>query len=279
MPPNTSRTHAEHGATEAVLELRDVARSYGGVPVLGPVGLTVGTGRCVVVTGGNGSGKSTLLRLAAGRERPTAGTVLLDGAEMDGDRRQVRSAVATVIDTDAFYPDLTVREHLMLVALAHGGGKAAPETVAAALAAHHLTDRAEVPPSALSSGQRQQMLLAAAFVRPHRLLILDEPEQRLDAGARRELAARLVRHKARGVALLVATHHAPLVAVLADQVVRLGDGGQEDPADPADPKGPAGGGAGEDDAGGEGDAAGEASGGDDADGGGGGREAAAGDRG
>ncbi|MFD0427875.1 ATP-binding cassette domain-containing protein [Streptomyces zhihengii] len=167
-----------------MLELRDVARSYGGVPVLGPVGLTVHKGRCVVVTGGNGSGKSTLLRLAAGRERPTKGTVRLDGAEMDGDRRQVRSAVATVIDTDAFYPDLTVREHLMLVALAHGGGGAAPETVSAALAAHHLTDRAEVPPSALSSGQRQQMLLAAAFVRPHRLLILDEPEQRLDAGAR-----------------------------------------------------------------------------------------------
>ncbi|MBM9623704.1 ABC transporter ATP-binding protein [Streptomyces zhihengii] len=270
MPPNTSRTHAEQGASAAVLELRDVARSYGGVPVLGPVGLTVHKGRCVVVTGGNGSGKSTLLRLAAGRERPTKGTVRLDGAEMDGDRRQVRSAVATVIDTDAFYPDLTVREHLMLVALAHGGGGAAPETVSAALAAHHLTDRAEVPPSALSSGQRQQMLLAAAFVRPHRLLILDEPEQRLDAGARRELAARLVRHKAHGVALLVATHHAPLVAALADRVVRLGDDGQEDPPDP---EGPAGGGAGED------DAAGEASGGDDADRGGGGREAAAGDRG
>ncbi|MFI6210021.1 ATP-binding cassette domain-containing protein [Streptomyces sp. NPDC051041] len=209
---------------EALLELQEVARSYGGSPVVQGVNLTVAPGQCVALTGSNGSGKSTLLRLAAGRERPTSGTVLFDGAPMDGDAPAVRAAVATVMDVDAFYPDLTVREHLMLVALAHGMGAAAHDTVTEALAAHHLADHADLVPSALSSGLRQQMLLAAAFVRPHDLLVVDEPEQRLDAAARRELADRLARHKAQGVAILMATHDDHLVEAVADRVTRLAGG-------------------------------------------------------
>jgi ABC-type multidrug transport system ATPase subunit len=136
----------------------------------------------------------------------------------------VRAAVATVMDVDAFYPDLTVREHLMLVALAHGLGATARDAVSAVLAGHHLADHADLLPPALSSGLRQQMLLAAAFVRPHDLLIVDEPEQRLDATARRQLAERLARHKAQGVAILMATNNDQLVEAVADRVMRLADG-------------------------------------------------------
>ncbi|MEU3347150.1 ABC transporter ATP-binding protein [Streptomyces sp. NPDC006700] len=220
----------EHEEMRALLELQEVARSYGESRVLHGVNLTVAPGQCVALTGSNGSGKSTLLRLAAGRERPTSGTVLFDGAAMDGDEPAVRAAVATVMDVDAFYPDLTVREHLMLVTLAHGLGATARDAVAEVLTGHHLADHADLVPSALSSGLRQQMLLAAAFVRPHDLLIVDEPEQRLDAAARRELADRLARHKAQGVAILMATHNDQLVEAVADRVVRLADGQQTEPA-------------------------------------------------
>ncbi|MDO0929786.1 DUF6297 family protein [Streptomyces sp. TG1A-8] len=214
----------EQGDAEALLELREVTRSYGALEVLRDVSLSVAPGHCIALTGSNGSGKSTLLRLAAGRERPTSGTVLFDGAPIDGDARAVRAAVATVMDVDAFYPDLTVREHLMLVALAHGLGGSAPDAVDRVLSEHHLTGHADLLPSALSSGLRQQMLLSAAFVRPHRLLVVDEPEQRLDAAARQELSELLVRHKARGVSILMASHHEQLVEAVADLVLELEDG-------------------------------------------------------
>jgi ABC-type multidrug transport system ATPase subunit len=86
------------------------------------------------------------------------------------------------------YPDLTVREHLMLVAVAHGGGAQAPGLVDRTLAECRLSDHGNALPGSLSSGQRQALQLAAVLVRPRRVLILDEPEQRLDSGARRWLA-------------------------------------------------------------------------------------------
>ncbi|WP_459248246.1 ABC transporter ATP-binding protein [Streptomyces youssoufiensis] len=204
-----------------LLRLVGVGRRYGDRPVLRAVTLEVARGECVALVGDNGSGKSTLLRLAVGRERPSEGTVEFAGTPIDEDEAGVRARVATVLDAGAHYPDLTVREHLLLVALAHGlRVAAAEEAVTAELAAYRLTDHADLLPAALSSGQTQALLLASAFVRPHDLLVLDEPEQRLDAHARRELARRLAAHRDAGTAVLLATHHEGLRAV-ADRVVPL----------------------------------------------------------
>ncbi|MGW2325563.1 ABC transporter ATP-binding protein [Streptomyces sp. NPDC001700] len=219
----------------ALLRLADVSRSYGDREVLRSVTLDVAPGECVVLMGDNGSGKSTLLRLAAGRERPTSGEVLFDGVPIDEDDAVTRARVATVMDPGAHYPDLTVREHLMLVALAHGLGDEAEDAVQAVLEDHRLDGHGDVVPSALSSGQTQALLLAAAFVRPHDLLVLDEPEQRLDAHARQELAARLADHRDRGTAVLLATHHGALAEV-ADRVLTL-DGGVPVTAPPDQPSG------------------------------------------
>ncbi len=209
----------------ALLRLTGVGRRYGDRPVLRAVTLEVARGECVALVGDNGSGKSTLLRLAVGREQPSQRTVEFAGAPIDEDEAGVRARVATVLDAGAHYPDLTVREHLLLVALAHGlrvaaAEEAAEEAVAAELVANRLTDHADLLPAALSSGQTQALLLASAFVWPHELLVLDEPEQRLDAHARRELARRLAAHGDAGTAVLLATHHEGLRAV-ADRVVRL----------------------------------------------------------
>ncbi|MFF7648445.1 ATP-binding cassette domain-containing protein [Streptomyces sp. NPDC007983] len=206
-----------------LLRLDGVSRSYGDREVLRAVTLEVAPGECVALTGDNGSGKSTLLRVASGRERPTSGRALFDGAPIDEEDPVTRARVATVMDPGAHYPDLTVREHLMLVALAHGLGDAAEAAVDGVLAEHHLAGHADVLPTALSSGQTQALLLAAAFVRPHDLLVLDEPEQRLDGRARRELALRLAAHRDRGTAILLATHHEAL-SEAADRVLTL-DGG------------------------------------------------------
>ncbi|MEV6806809.1 ABC transporter ATP-binding protein [Streptomyces sp. NPDC051132] len=206
-----------------LLELIDVSRVYGDRTVLSGVSLTLRPGECVSLVGENGSGKSTLLRLAAGRERPTEGSVLFLGGTVDEDSPAIRARVATVMDAGAFYPDLTVRQHLELVALSHGMGDAAGPAVDEVLREHRLEAQAGHLPSALSSGQTQAMLLAAAFVRPHDVLILDEPEQRLDSLARRELVRLIATHRERGRAVLMATHHQALNEV-TDHVVELGRG-------------------------------------------------------
>jgi ABC-2 type transport system ATP-binding protein len=79
-------------------------------------------------------------------------------------------------------------------------------------------------PGSLSSGQLQALHLAVVLVRPRRLMILDEPEQRLDPAARRWLAGLLSAEKRAGAAMLMATHHTELAASVADHVVVLGEG-------------------------------------------------------
>jgi len=208
----------------ALLALAAVSRSYGERVALAPVDLTLGAGRCTAVMGANGSGKSTLLRIAAGRDSPTAGQVRYAGRALTQDDLVVRTEIAVVGDMVSAYPDLTVREHLQLVAVAHGAGRERDDLVDRALRECRLHDHATALPGSLSSGQLQALHLAAVLVRPRRLMVLDEPEQRLDPAARRWLAGLLREQKQAGAAVLMATHHTELAAAVADYVIVLSDG-------------------------------------------------------
>ena len=207
-----------------LLTLSGVSRRYGERHALLPIDLTVAAGWCVAVVGANGSGKSTLLRIAAGRDAPSTGQVSYAGRRLAADDPVVRTEIAVVGDMVSAYPDLTVREHLLLVAVAHGAGRDAGSLADRALRECRLDDHADALPPSLSSGQQQALHLAAVLVRPRRLLVLDEPEQRLDPAARRWLAGLLLAEKNAGAALLVATHHAELATVVADHVIVLSDG-------------------------------------------------------
>jgi ABC-2 type transport system ATP-binding protein len=218
-------TEARPGAHgPALLELRSIARSYEGRPALFPLDLSVRAGECVALIGMNGSGKSTLLDIASGRQRPSEGEVRLDGSPLRDEDPRVRARVAVVGNTLSCYPDLTVREHLLLVAVGQGVGDDAQDWVDRVLRDHALTEHAGSRPSALSSGQLQSLILGTAFVRPRDVLILDEPEQRLDRRARGRLADRLLAEKEDGVAVLLATHHTELARRVADRVVALEEG-------------------------------------------------------
>lgn len=214
---------ATAGGSSALLRLRKVSRTYGQRRALHPVDLEVRAGECVALYGRNGSGKSTLLRIAAGRDVPTTGDALFAGRTVNEDDPQVRARVAVVGDAVSCYPDLTVREHLELVTVAHAVDDA-DAWIDQVLADRRLTDHARALPGSLSSGQLQSLLLAAALVRPRDLLILDEPEQRLDPAARVRLAELLVTEKQDGNAVLLATHQAELALAVADRLVALEDG-------------------------------------------------------
>lgn len=188
------------------------------------VSVDVPAGSVLMLMGPNGSGKTSLLKLMAGRETATTGSVTLDGRAFTEDDEWVRRQLAVVAEDIAFYPDLTVLEHLWLVACAHGAGDEATDLARAVLDELRLTEHADMVPSELSSGQQQALLLATVLVRPRRVLLLDEPERRLDPDARHRLAARLVAERDAGVTIVVATHHVELAAALAGRVLLLSDG-------------------------------------------------------
>jgi ABC-type multidrug transport system ATPase subunit len=162
----------------------------------------VGGGVCV--TGENGIGKSTLLRCISSLQRPDQGRIRVFG-NSPGSTPEFWRAVVSTVEPPTWYPGLTVREHAELVCRAHGqdpGQAGAAEALERfGLAAH--TDA--IPPS-MSSGQKQRLTLALALLRPSSLLILDEPEQRLDPDGRAMVAELLADYRKDGGTLLMASH-------------------------------------------------------------------------
>ncbi len=207
---------------EILVRTTSVSVGYDDVPVCGPATLTVRSGDALAVVGRNGTGKSTLLRTILGLLPAISGSVEVFGAPVDERAVAFRRGVAGVLDDDAFFPALTVAEHLALTARGHGVTDV-DGTVEDLLDEFGLTDHGDVLPTALSSGQRRRLLLAAAFARPRRLLVLDEPEQRLDTAMRERLAERLVAERRAGGAVVLASHDADLVRTVATRGLLVGD--------------------------------------------------------
>lgn len=219
----------------AALAATDVAVVVDGAELLPPTSIRLEAGHCVAVRGPNGAGKTTLLRVIAGRQRPSAGSALLFGNRFDDRSREARRHIAALIEPPVLYPDLTVRDHLALIEAAwgaEGSGKRGTPGVsdvggthgvpswpgfgANALEYFGLPDLADRFPNELSSGQRQLVSLAVTFARPASVLLLDEPEQRLDPDRRALVADALLVARGLGAAVAFASHDADLVSRVAD---------------------------------------------------------------
>jgi ABC-type multidrug transport system ATPase subunit len=206
---------------DALLEVRGVTRSFGDITVLDGVSFALGPGQAAAVVGPNGSGKTTLLRCVVGADITDSGEILLEGWPVNETSPSVRAAIASVLDDVDFFPDLSVAEHLNLCAWSHGAES--PELVVEAVISElGLTGPRDQLPVTLSSGQRRRLALASCFVRPRRLLVLDEPEQRLDVEGRAWLADKLNLEKRAGTAVLMASHDPELIGAVADQRIEVG---------------------------------------------------------
>ncbi|WP_068929137.1 heme ABC exporter ATP-binding protein CcmA [Planobispora rosea] len=206
--------------SEPIIVVRAVEVTLGGNPVLQGVDLEVARGEIVAMTGPNGAGKSTLLRCLAGLRTADAGEITVLG----GPPRDVPAFwrdVALTGDELAWYPGLTVREHLELMAAVHSTPRMDVEEV---LDAFGLEQRADAAPFALSTGQRQRLVLAMTLLRPSRVLLLDEPERGLDAEFRERLAAILADYAAGGGTVVMATHDPGLAGAARGRRVALADG-------------------------------------------------------
>jgi ABC-2 type transport system ATP-binding protein len=204
-----------------ILKVTGLRRAFGPNTIFDKFNLEVRAGEAIALTGRNGAGKSTLLRCLIGADRPDDGTVEVCGNKMAETSPQIRRDVATVIDDLDFFPDLSVVEHLDLLARAHGISDP-DDVVDEVLEEVQLVPQSGQLPGTLSSGQRRRLALATAFVRPRKLLILDEPEQRLDTEGVAWLAARLKTERQQGLAIVFASHEPSLVSTVATRTVELG---------------------------------------------------------
>jgi ABC-2 type transport system ATP-binding protein len=218
-----------------VIRFHGAAFTYGkGEPVLAGIDLEISSG-VTLLLGPNGCGKSTLLKLAAGIERPDAGRVEIDGHDLWVDEAAARRGLAYVPEQPDLTPYATVREILDLVCRLRGEprerGREALEQVGLGKLAHRSVRE-------LSMGQRRRAVLAAALVGTPSHVLLDEPLEALDRGAREDLLAWVDRLVAAGATVVVVSHDIEPFAPRAVRALSVRDGVCLDmgalPVDPAE---------------------------------------------
>ena len=203
-----------------LLHLAEVTKSYGDLVALGGVSLGVAPGQRVALMGLNGSGKTTLLRIAAGLLEPTKGKVVV--ADHDAGSLGARAAVSYIPDSPVLYDDLSVVEHLEYVSRLHGAHRWEPRAVDL-MERLGLVARADDLPSTFSRGLRQKVSIALAFVRPFRVLLVDEPFVGLDQPGRATLLELLSEAAEAEAAVVVSTHQTEYLGQ-ASRCVGLRDG-------------------------------------------------------
>ncbi|HZX98119.1 MAG TPA: ATP-binding cassette domain-containing protein [Dermatophilaceae bacterium] len=213
---------AVHEPADHVLRATGVGKKIDEAVLLLPADVQLRRAQCVVLRGPNGSGKTTLLRILAGTMSASEGEATLDGSPVDERQDATRTAVAALIGAPATYRDLTLVDHLVLIDSTWGHvGEPADDRADEILELLEIDHLAERFPHELSSGQQQLFHLSMVLVRPSSILLLDEPEQRLDPDKRELLTRILLDRKADGSGLLIACHDPAMTDALADTVVDL----------------------------------------------------------
>ncbi|MEY8565726.1 ATP-binding cassette domain-containing protein [Corynebacteriaceae bacterium 7-707] len=194
-----------------------VTCAFGYRDAVGTVDTVVNPGEIVAVTGANGAGKSTLVDTVAGELEPLDGTVRvhLPAGDLDPAGPEAAGVVLHLAEP-SFFPDLTVDEHVALMARLGGRAGDLREEVERWAVAPLLGSL----PSRLSSGQRQRAYLGLQLTRRAPVVTLDEPERHLDADWTDYLCGRLREYADAGSAVVVATH-APQIVAASDRVIAL----------------------------------------------------------
>ena len=217
-----------------MIELDNVAHSYGGAELLSGVTLTLAPGSFHFLTGPSGSGKTTLLRLCSMHLRPSAGRVRVfgqDAARMSRDAvAEARQRIGVVHQDCQFLDHLPLADNVALPIAVSGGDMAAQrDDLDQLLAWVGLAGQARALPPELSGGERQRAALARAVILSPDVVLADEPTGNVDWEMSLRLLRLLVELNRMGKAVLVATHDLNLIraakAQVAARVLRIRDGG------------------------------------------------------
>jgi ABC-2 type transport system ATP-binding protein len=203
------------------IEVRGLVKRYGELTAVAGVDLTVQAGDVYGYLGPNGAGKTTSLRMMLGLISPTEGTIRLFGRDPTQSVHAL-AGVAGFVEAPTFYPYLTARRNLEMMAAFDGDG--APGRVAEALDTVELTGRANDRVGGYSHGMRQRLGIAAALLRDPKLLLLDEPATGLDPAGMRDMRLLIRRLADQGMTVLLSSHLMNEVEELCNRVAIVRSG-------------------------------------------------------
>jgi ABC-2 type transport system ATP-binding protein len=204
------------------IEARGLVKRYGDITAVDHVDLTVGAGDVYGYLGPNGAGKTTSLRMLLGLIRPDEGSARLFGRDPLLEGARALDGVAGFVEAPRFYPYMSGRRNLELVAALDGDG--AEYRIDEALDTVDLADRAKDKVGGYSHGMRQRLGIAGALLRDPRLLLLDEPTTGLDPAGMRDMRALIRRLADQGMTVLLSSHLMAEVEELCDRVAIVGSG-------------------------------------------------------
>ena len=216
----------------AILQVKNLAKTYGKgdttVTALGGVGFTVDKGEFVAIIGASGSGKSTLMHLIGGVDRPTSGSVTVDGNEifkLSESELAIfrRRNIGLIYQFYNLIPTLTAEENIMLPRLLDNR-KPDEEKLRTILETIGLTDRAKHLPGELSGGQQQRVSIGRALINDPALILADEPTGNLDSKSGREVLDLLKLSNKRYNQTLIVITHDEKIALQADRIIAISDG-------------------------------------------------------
>ena len=215
-----------------VLETKDLKKYYGSgdtqVKALDGVDLTVENGEFVAIVGTSGSGKSTLLHMLGGLDRPTGGSVLVEGRDIFALKDEEltifrRRKIGFVFQSYNLVPVLSVYDNIVLPIQLDGGrvDEAYVKQVIEALGLEQKLDRL---PSQLSGGQQQRVAIARALAAKPAILLADEPTGNLDSRTSQDVLSLMKTTGQKFAQTMVMITHNEEIAQLADRIVRIEDG-------------------------------------------------------
>lgn len=213
-----------------MLEIRNINKSYGNLPVLRDVSLTVGEREIVTILGPSGAGKTTLLQIAGTLDPADSGQVLYDGVNVTGlpDRRlsEFRNRnIGFIFQFHQLLAEFTARDNVALPAMIGGMSRhKALKRADELLEMMGLADRRGHKPAELSGGERQRTAVARALVNTPRVIFADEPTGSLDSRNRDEIQALFARLRDELGQTFVIVTHDPTLATVAGRIVSMADG-------------------------------------------------------
>ena len=225
-----------------MLELRSVARRFGGMMAVDGVSLTVARGEIAGLIGPNGAGKTTLFNLVAGSLAPSGGEILLDGRAIHAEPayRRLARGLGRTFQIPRPFPEMSLLENLLVAAPQQAGERLLPnffaqhrigaeekrniEKARELLAFTTLDRLADQPARILSGGQRKLLELARVMMADPQIILLDEPAAGVNAQLLETIVARILEINRRGVTLLIIEHNMDMIIRLCGRVFVMAAG-------------------------------------------------------